>query len=360
MDEITSDNSPIPGVNDTHDQEADGSLKRAMKHTSVLPLTQRLGFSVGHFLNDLCSAVWFTYLLIYLQYVRQLSGQFAGLALLIGQVADGLATPFVGLESDRESRWSFCLSYGKRKSWHVFGTICVIFSFPMIFMQCVGCNQYTHPLAQLFYYSAFIIIFQFGWASVQISQLSLIPSLTPCSQERLQLNSWVYAWTVTANIVVYSVTWILLGHSHEESTTDTQHKKVSPADADKFRNLVLIVVAVGAIFSAIFHIVVKEKNQEIEEEPILRQRRISVSSIDYSLTCNHLKWYHWFKVSQFYKIGLLYTGTRLCINLTQAYIPFYLQETLNLHRVSDLDESHVVADSTQDVEKKPNRRYRRS
>jgi Na+/melibiose symporter-like transporter len=343
MDEITGHVSPVPQLNESSDESSESPKQ---EKTSVLPLTQKLGFSVGHFLNDLCSAVWFTYLLIYLQYVRQLSGQLAGIALLVGQIADGMATPFVGLESDRNSRWSFCLAYGKRKSWHAFGTLCVIFSFPMIFIQCIGCNQLTHTLSQLIYYSGFIVIFQFGWASVQISQLSLIPTLSPCTHERLQLNSWVYAWTVSANIVVYSVTWYLLGREDANEpvpTPDAQYKKVSPSDADKFRNLVLIIVALGSLFSFVFHFVVKENrepNDENEDErPIMRKRTISVTSVDYTLTCNHLKWYHWFKVSQFYKIGLLYSGTRLCINLTQAYIPFYLQETLNLHRVSE--QQHI-------------------
>lgn len=357
MDEITA-YSPSPVITDQRHEEPEDCPK-SDKRSNTLPLSQRLGFSVGHFLNDLCSAVWFTYLLVYLQYVRQLSGQMAGLALLVGQVADALATPFVGFESDRETRWSFCLSYGKRKSWHVFGTMCVIFSFPMVFIQCIGCNEYTHPLSQLIYYSAFIVIFQFGWASVQISQLSLIPDLTPFSHERLQLNSWVYAWTVTANIAVYSVTWILLGQenkggsglssSSDVLSPDSGQPKISPSDANKFRDLVLIVVGIGAVFSAIFHLVVKEKQRELPSEgdktPVsgMRNRKISVTSIDYTLTCNHLRWHHWFTVSQFYKIGLLYTGTRLCINLTQAYIPFYLQESLNLHPVSKI--THNIFDT---------------
>ena len=85
-----------------------------------LPLSQRLAFSVGHVLNDLCSAVWFTYLLVYMQQVRQFSAALAGIALLVGQVADGIATPFVGIESDRETSWWLC-RYGKRKTWHLLG-----------------------------------------------------------------------------------------------------------------------------------------------------------------------------------------------------------------------------------------------
>ena len=34
-----------------------------------LLLRERLAYSVGHFYNDLCAAMWFSYLLVYLQYL---------------------------------------------------------------------------------------------------------------------------------------------------------------------------------------------------------------------------------------------------------------------------------------------------
>lgn len=44
------------------------------------------------------------------------------------------------------------------------GTVSVIVSFPMIFNQCFGCEN-SHQYAQIIYYCAFIVIFQFGWVS---------------------------------------------------------------------------------------------------------------------------------------------------------------------------------------------------
>lgn len=354
----------------------EGGVQRRNK----LPLTQRLAFSVGHVLNDLCSAMWFTYLLVYFEGIRGFSSSNAGIALLLGQVADAMATPFVGLESDRVN-FSLCNSYGKRKSWHLFGTICVAISFPLIFTECVGCNGYTSQFAQLIYYSAFIIIFQFGWAAVQISHLSLIPELTPVSSERTELNSYVYAWTVSSNIAVYAIMWFLFG------TDKSRISAITKSDGQHFHRLVLIVVAIGLTCSIVFHVLLEEKNargsskskkhsssssvtkginssgsgdeeklvgeerkrqvqkgkkteQEEEDEEASssfgrrRSHSISLASVDYSLPCNHIKWHQWFTVSQFYKVSLMYLATRMCINLTQAYIPFYLQKTLNMNAVS--------------------------
>lgn len=62
----------------------------------------------------------------------------------------------------------------------------MILAFPFIFSPCVSCEN-AHQWAQLVYYAAFVVIFQFGWAAVQISHLSLVPELTPTDHERTQL-----------------------------------------------------------------------------------------------------------------------------------------------------------------------------
>ena len=38
----------------------------------------------------------------------------------------------------------------------------------------------------------------------------------------------------------------------------------------------------------------------------------------------------WFKEPQFYQVAAVYMATRLFVNLSQAYIPLYLQESLEL------------------------------
>ena len=116
---------------------------------------------VGHILNDLCAAMWFriafqiamkfvnmtysviharcelfwkpwlSYLLVYFHQILELDSSTAGYLLLAGQITDGLATPIVGIESDRFG--IFGRFYGRRKSWHGFGSICVILSFVFIF-----------------------------------------------------------------------------------------------------------------------------------------------------------------------------------------------------------------------------------
>ena len=83
-----------------------------------LPFCRRISYAAGHFLNDLCASMWFTYLLVYYHSVLGFPNTSAGVLLLVGQIADGVCTPLIGYESDRTPG---CGSYGKRKSWHLVG-----------------------------------------------------------------------------------------------------------------------------------------------------------------------------------------------------------------------------------------------
>ncbi|KAK5637732.1 hypothetical protein RI129_000085 [Pyrocoelia pectoralis] len=335
--------------------ESTNRLDAVEHRTHYLSWFQRFSYSVGHVFNDLCAAFWFTYLLIFMRKVNGFGEKTAGELMLVGQVADGLATPFIGLECDKNFTWWIC-RYGKRKTWHLLGTICVLFSFPFIFNLCWGCHNSTEG-AQVVYYSAFIIIFQFGWASVQISHLSLIPDLTPISSERIELNAFRYAFTVFSNIAVFIMMWMALD-------TSTGSEQISIHDAPTFKIVSFIILALGSLFSGIFHVGTKEKpnihyeeeddqhfNNGIDNEGCERDSdsgqipNCPQSPGGYSeneLVCtkgsngeaSHLRWKDWFFVSQFYFVGILYMGTRLTINLTQVYVPQYLQETLNMSKVS--------------------------
>ena len=56
-----------------------GHFKSRYTHTNMsnrrysLSLCQKLSFGTGHILNDLCASVWFSYLLVYLQFVLEVS-----------------------------------------------------------------------------------------------------------------------------------------------------------------------------------------------------------------------------------------------------------------------------------------------
>lgn len=162
------------------------------------------------------------------------------------------------------------------------------------------------------YYAAFIIIFQFGWAAVQISHLSLIPDLTPTDSERAILTAIRFSFTVFSNVLVYGLAWAIL-HVTNEGPIDAQ---IGPQDAHKFQKIVLIGMAVGCLTSFIFHLIVKEI-KSTDETDCLKKRDL-IPPFDL------------FKDVNLYKVALIYMPTRLFVNLTQTYIPLYLHETLKM------------------------------
>uniref|UniRef100_A0A8D2JS69 Major facilitator superfamily domain containing 12 n=1 Tax=Sciurus vulgaris TaxID=55149 RepID=A0A8D2JS69_SCIVU len=291
-----------------------------------LSLAARLSYAVGHFLNDLCASMWFTYLLLYLHSVRAYSSRGAGLLLLLGQVADGLCTPLVGYEADRAA--GRCARYGPRKAWHLVGTACVLLSFPFIFSPCLGCGPSTPEWAALLYYGPFIVVFQFGWAAVQIAHLSLIPELVTSDPEKVELTALRYAFTVVANITVFGAAWLLLhlqGSSRSGPAQDVSvGDQLGVQDVPVFRNLSLMVVGVGAVFSLLFHLGTREGRRPRAEEPDEHSPLVAPRPLPLLL------WKHWLREPAFYQVGVLYMTTRLIVNLSQTYMAMYLTHSLHL------------------------------
>ncbi|KAK7086674.1 Major facilitator superfamily domain-containing protein 12 [Halocaridina rubra] len=344
-----------------------------------LPWITKLCYGVGHIFNDLCASMWFSYLLIFYEKVLQFDPTTAGLVLLVGQIADGLSTPIVGIFSDKENKIPLFAKYGRRKIWHLMGTVLVALSFPFIFNSCLGCRGESRWL-RLTYYVVFVCVFQFGWACIQISHLALIPDLTSKKHQRTELNSIRYAFTVLSNLSVFAVTFLVLKTSSTDdenlervyrntNCTDPQFQEieiepvekpcyldtVGPEDVQKFNNVALICVAVGIFFSIVFHFGVKEpkfqkvktqqmtriklslgeegkeeRETDVEEEESKKidtdESPASVSRIPY----RRMRKRDWFKELPFYQIAIIYLATRLYVNLYQVYMPLYIQETLNL------------------------------
>lgn len=159
-------------------------MAESVSEKAKLTWRTKICYGVGHVLNDLCASMWFSYLLVFFHRVIKFSNVGAGTLLLVGQVADAVTTPFVGIESDRTGIYK----YGRRKIWHLVGVIAVACSFPFVFIRCIDCSG-AKIWAKFLYYTPFVVIFQFGWASTQISHLSLIPELTDDANEKVNLNA---------------------------------------------------------------------------------------------------------------------------------------------------------------------------
>lgn len=161
------------------------SCKKSQQKTSRenrLASSQKFCYGVGHILNDLAANAWFSYLIIYLTKVAGLSNSHTGKVVMAGQLTDGICTPIVAILNDK----TVC-RYGRRKIWHLVGSICVTFSFPLLFTRLLG--DETSNSLKLAYYIGIAAVFQFGWGCVQISHMSLIPEIAIRESEKVGLNA---------------------------------------------------------------------------------------------------------------------------------------------------------------------------
>lgn len=284
------------------------NVRDRSKPVQKLSLIRKLAYGTGHVFNDMCASMWFTYLILFFHMVLRLNNAYAGLLLLIGQVADASATPTVGYLCDKTR-----CRYGRRKIWHLAGTVMVACSFFFFWHGCLGCRGVQIGYTVL-YFSCFIILFQFGWAAVQISHLSLIPELTRDENERVGLNAIRYAFTILASLGVFVAVLLLLAKFSDNG-------RIEPDDEWLFSGMALGIVIVGLVFSMLFHLGTRE--------PTTQAQNLLDSSEGRTV-----RWYKWFFKPNFYIVALIYMCTRLVVNLTQVYVPLYMLDTLALHKTS--------------------------
>lgn len=84
---------------------------------TTLKFFEKIGFSLGHIYNDLCAGVWFSYTLLFMQGVQKMPGAQAGAMVMLGQIGDAIATPIVGILTDK---------YSTKRKWHIFGKLFII------------------------------------------------------------------------------------------------------------------------------------------------------------------------------------------------------------------------------------------
>lgn len=115
-------------INESPDCDGDSDDNDGPRKRDDLNKTREWAYSVGHFNNDLCAAMWFVYLVYYVNEVVELSPTVSGLVLLSGQITDGITTPTVGYLSDKLN----CPG-GRRNFWYYFGFSFVNITFLGIF-----------------------------------------------------------------------------------------------------------------------------------------------------------------------------------------------------------------------------------
>ncbi|XP_015272637.1 PREDICTED: major facilitator superfamily domain-containing protein 12 [Gekko japonicus] len=176
-----------------------------------------------------------------------------------------------------------------------------------------------------------------GWKSLSecsLERISRVTMLVCSGTSRFVSDSslendkilGLYAFTVVANITVYGLAWLLLHFEVGRRGAPNLGRQDIPV----FRNLSLIVVAVGAIFSLLFHLGTPEKTRPPGWAPEPEEHTPLLSDSQKRPVQPYLLWNHWLLEPAFYQVAMLYMATRLIVNLSQTYIAMYLTNSLML------------------------------
>lgn len=283
-----------------------------LKDTSDLSFKVKAGYSIGHVLNDLCAATWFTYLLVFLEAIGLTKVQ-AGVVMLCGQLADGLMTPCVGILSDNCSIRGQCMGFGRRKLWHLSGSCIVVVCYTAVFGYLPYSIYKKGGLAMMYYYAIAASLFNIGWACVQVSHMALVPELHENPGVRTQLNAGRYAFTILSNSTVF-ILYIIISPLYHERPYPIQ---------STFQTITTVVVCIGMFATAMFHSLVLEpsNNHNNSLEKFIGKNKQLESGLGS---------FKWFKKPAFWLTGVNYMCTRLFVNLSQVYIAFYVVDTLKM------------------------------
>ncbi|KAG2529534.1 hypothetical protein JM16_002023 [Phytophthora kernoviae] len=252
-----------------------------------------LAYGVGHVLNDMCASTWFSYLLVFLLHAVQMSPVDSAIVMFCGQIADGVATPLVGVLSDRSAGLPV-IGLGRRKTWLAGGALLVVLCFFFVFAACAPEWFSTAP-------SRTVLLVYYSTAAIE-------PFGVPDAEKFTLL-----AYT---SLAVGGICTVVFMVGTPEKLTVTKEEMQTTA---------------GAITQSPLMADLRDRGPS----SLPFEGSMDVPAVEVVETSSdHMMWSCWFRVGMFYEVGMVYMCTRLVVNITQVFISFYLIVTLQMSATS--------------------------
>jgi Na+/melibiose symporter-like transporter len=285
-------------------------------------------YGIGHVLNDLTAACWFSFILYYLTDIVQVSKTKAGLVMLSGQLADALATPLVGIFSDKTQS-----KFGKRTPWYVGGTVLVVLSFSLIFQKCpfTSENKFTKEMLELMYYISLPCLFNIGWASVQVSHMSLLPSISINRKNKDLMVRLRTAFTFVAQLSCLFLSFIIFYFVEDKFL---QYSVLSLSCV-----FIGILTSFGFCFGCPEVALSKNIDKYYEEMKQKLQSENQVANYEtippiMAPNASDYGVKYWLSKPLFYQYIIIYMLVRISINVTCSMLPYYMESVLGIQKTS--------------------------
>jgi GPH family glycoside/pentoside/hexuronide:cation symporter len=162
-----------------------------------LNFTTKLAFGSGDTGAAIAANILSFFLLYFFTNVAGIPAGLSGMILAIGKVFDAINDPITGILSDRtRSPW------GRRIPWMIGGAIPFgIFLYLQWIVPKFSDNQSTNVWLLFVYYALIGIFFNLAYTAVNLPYTALTPELTQDYNERTNLNSFRFAFSIGGSIV---------------------------------------------------------------------------------------------------------------------------------------------------------------
>ena len=158
----------------------------AGKTTSLL---LKLYCGTGHIMNDVFRQIALSFVLIFMIKVAGLSGKEAGFILLLSQIVHGLVGPLMGYCSDKVVLPLIGRCLGRRKAWHLIGTIFMAILIPLMFTRCFICHYTSARWWRVAYYAVIFVFLNVAYPTIDIGHLSIISVVAKNQEECVSIHT---------------------------------------------------------------------------------------------------------------------------------------------------------------------------
>ena len=162
-----------------------------------LNFTTKLAYGSGDMGPAITANILVFFLLYFFTNVAGLPAGLAGSILAIGKIGDAINDPIAGILSDRtRTRW------GRRIPWMLFGTIPFgIFFFLQWIVPSFSADPDANKWYLFVYYIVIATLFNLAYTAVNLPYTALTPELTQDYNERTNLNSFRFAFSIGGSIL---------------------------------------------------------------------------------------------------------------------------------------------------------------
>ncbi|MDJ0796917.1 MAG: MFS transporter [Calothrix sp. MO_167.B12] len=264
-----------------------------------LNFTTKLAYGAGDLGPAITGNISIFFTLVFLTNVAGISAGLAGSVLLIGKIWDAVNDPIVGVLTDKtKSRW------GRRLPWMFYGA--VPFGIFFFLLWIVPPNLKAGGL--FWYYVAIGTISQVFYTVVNLPYTAMTPELTQDYDERTQLNSFRFAFSIGGSILSLILAKVIF-----DSIANRQQQYVVLAG-------ICGVIAVLSLYWCIWGIrdrilAFEAKRSQVEEPesiPVPEQLKIAFSNRPF-----------------LFVIGI-YLFSWLAVQVTASIIPYYVVNCMQL------------------------------